>query len=359
MPVERTGATLAHGGPERTRRMKKMRVTAAIAVGLAGVLALSACGGSSASSDGTELSLVGFAVPKAGNDAAQKAFAETPAGEGVTWKTSYGASGDQSRAVVNGLKADYVHFSLEGDVTRLVDEGLVAKDWNAGPTKGIATDSVVVLVVRKGNPKNIQGWDDVVKPGVGIVTPNPGSSGSARWNILAAWGHAIESGATEAEATEFVTKFFNNVAALPGSGRDATTAFTSGTGDVLISYENEAILARQNGEDFDYVVPDTTLLIENPAAVTVSAAPQAASYRDYVLSVPGQTEFAKVGFRPLVEGVDVEVEGANDPANPYPAPKKLLTIDGDFGGWTATTEKFFPKDGNGVIGNIQKATGKS
>ena len=338
--------------------MRKVRITAAIALGLAGVLALSACGGSSASS-GTELSLVGFAVPKAGNDAAQKLFKDTEAGKDVSWKTSYGASGDQSRAVVAGLKADYVHFSLEGDVTRLVDEGLVAKDWNAGPNKGIVSDSVVVLVVRKGNPKNIKGWDDIVKPGVGIVTPNPGSSGAARWNILAAWGHIAANGGSEAEATEFVTKFFKNVVALPGSGRDATTSFTSGTGDVLISYENEAILARQNGTEFDYIVPDTTLLIENPAAVTVDAAPAAKAYLDFVLSKEGQTAFAKVGFRPLVDGVDVEVEGANDPADPFPAPTKLLTIADDFGGWSATNDKFFPKDGNGVIGKIQKETGKA
>jgi sulfate transport system substrate-binding protein len=155
-----------------------------------------------------ELSLVGFAVPKAANNAIQAKFAETPDGQGVSWVESYGASGDQSRAVAAGLEADYVHFSLEGDVTRLVEAGLVAEDWNAGPTDGIGSESVVVLVVRPGNPKGIETWDDVVEPGVGVVTPNPGSSGSARWNILAAYGHVLANRGSDADADAFVTKLF-------------------------------------------------------------------------------------------------------------------------------------------------------
>jgi len=161
------------------------------AAAAASLLAVAACGGGAEAGgeggDSTQLSLVGFAVPEAANKAIAEKWAQTDDGAGVEWQTSYGASGDQSRAVEAGLEADYVHFSLEGDVTRLVDAGLVADDWNAGEHKGIVSQSVVVLVVRKGNPKNIQGWDDIVKPGVGIVTPNPGSSGSARWNILGAW----------------------------------------------------------------------------------------------------------------------------------------------------------------------------
>lgn len=321
-------------------------------------MALSACGTGGATAGGTTLSLVGFAVPKAANNAIQKAWAQTPDGEGVTWKESYGASGDQSRAVASGLKADYVHFSLETDVTRLVKEGLVAQDWNAGPTKGIVSDSVVVLVVRKGNPKGITGWDDLVRPGIGIVTPNPGSSGSARWNILAAWGHVIAAGGSEADAQAYLTKFFTNVAALPGSGRDATTAFTGGTGDVLISYENEAILARQSGEDFDYVVPDTTLLIENPGAVLADADPKASKWLAFVLGETGQTEFARKGFRPVIDGISVEVPGANDLSNPFPTPKELLTITDDFGGWPDAADKFFDEE-NGLITQIQKQTGKS
>lgn len=257
----------------------------------------------------------------------------------------------------NGLKADYVNFSLEGDVTRLVDAGLVAQDWKSGPTKGIVSDSVVVLVVPEGNPKNIQGWDDLTKPGVRIVTPNPASSGSARWNILAAY--LVVAGGSEADATDYLTDFLRNVVALPGSGRDATNAFLQGTADVLISYENEAILARQSGEKFDYVVPDNTLLIENPAAVLKDADPKAKKYLDFVLSTAGQEEFAKKGFRPVIDGVNVgSVEGANDPANPFPTPTGLFTIEKDLGGWKAVNAKFFEK-GTGIVPQIQKATGKS
>lgn len=304
------------------------------------------------------LSLVGYAVPQAANNAAQALFAETPQGAGVTWQESYGASGDQSRAVVAGLEADYVHFSVEGDVTRLVKEGLVAEDWNAGPNKGIVTQSVVVLAVRPGNPKNIQGWDDIVKDGIGIVTPNPGSSGSARWNILAAYAHVIGNGGTEEEANAFLTKFFENTVSLPGSGREATTAFLAGTGDVLLSYENETILARQEGQELDYVVPDDTLLIENPGAVLVDAEPKAKDWLQFVLGDTAQAEYAKKGFRPLNPAIEVEVEGANDPADPFPTPATLYTVGETFGGWSDTNAKYFDED-EGIVTKIQLETGKS
>ena len=336
------------------------RSRVAAAASAASLLALAACGGGAGAQDEgdtTELSLVGFAVPEAANKAIAERWAQTEDGEGVEWRTSYGASGDQSRAVEGGLPADYVHFSLETDVTRLVDAGLVAEDWKAGENKGVVSESVVVLVVREGNPENIQGWDDIVKPGVGIITPNPSSSGSARWNILAAWAHVVGNGGTEEEAKEFLRKFFTNAVALPGSGRDATTAFNSGNGDVLISYENEAILARQNGEKFDYVVPEDTLLIENSGAVLKDADPLATKWLEFVLSEEGQTEFAKTGFRPLDDSIQVEVEGANDPSNPFPTPKTLFTIDEDFGGWDDAATKFFDEEA-GIVPAIQKEVGK-
>lgn len=327
--------------------------------GAASSVASTGSGGDGSSNPKVNLSLVGFAVPQAANNAAQAVFAKTPAGRNTSWTESYGASGDQSRAVVNGLKADYVHFSLEGDVTRLVTAGLVAEDWNKGTNKGIVTRSIVVLVVRKGNPKKITGWADLVKPGISIVTPNPTSSGSARWNILAAYGSVLANGGTEQQANEYLSAFFKNVASLPGSGRDATTAFLSGTGDVLISYENEAILARQEGQALDYLVPDTTLLIENPGAVTKSADPRATTWLEFVLSKEGQTEFVKKGFRPVTDLTGVKVDGALDPANPFPAPtKKLQTIAADFGGWSAVNTKYFDAN-NGLVTKIQKESGKS
>jgi sulfate/thiosulfate transport system substrate-binding protein len=344
-------------------RLSRRRALAGVAVAAAAALGLTGCVGGAAAPSGeagaTTLHLVGFAVPQEANKAIQAKWAETEDGKGVTWEQSYGASGDQSRAVANGLKADYVNFSLEGDVTRLVDAGLVAEDWKSGPTKGIVSDSVVVIVVPEGNPKNIQGWDDLTKPGVRIVTPNPASSGSARWNILAAYHQAVAAGGSEEDAKSYLTKFFQNVVALPGSGRDATNAFLQGTADALISYENEAILARQSGEKFEYVVPDNTLLIENPGAVLKDADPKAKSYLDFVLSTAGQEEFAKKGFRPVIDGVEVgSVEGANDPANPFPAPPGLFTIEEDLGGWKAVNAKFF-EEGTGIVPQIQKATGKS
>ena len=312
-----------------------------------------------ASTGAAELSLVAFSVPEEANTAAEKAFAATPQGKGTTWTESYGASGDQSRAVVAGLEADYVHFSLETDMTRLVDAKLVAPEWNAGPNKGIVTDSVVVIAVRPGNPKNIKGWDDLIKDGVDIITPNPGSSGSARWNILAAYGHVLANGGTEDDAKAYLTEFFKHTVALPGSGRDATTAFLAGTGDALISYENEAILARQSGGELDYVVPDQTMLIENPGAVTVGSNPRAQTFLDFVISDAGQEEYVKKGFRSLDNSVTgVEVEGANDPANPFPTPAKLLTINDDFGGWKAAADKFFKAD-TGIVTVIQQETGKT
>src|SRR6185369_8188416 len=309
-----------------------IRATAVIA--LIAALALTACSKPSPASgdpnDGPNdtttlgtpvtLNLVGYSVAEAANTAAAQEWAKTNEGSNVTFQTSYGASGDQSRAVLNGLAADIVHFSVESDVTRLVPD-IVDPSWNSGPTKGIISSSVVVFGVRPGNPKNIRTWEDLIKPGIGIVTPNPASSGAARWNALAAWGQVIDAGGTEDQAKEYVTKLYQNAVSLPASGRDATTAFLGGTGDVYLTYENEAILAKQGGEDLDWVYPDTTLLIENPAAVTKTADPKATAYLNFVLTTAGQRAFALKGFRPVVSGVDTSgIPGVRDPADPFPTP---------------------------------------
>ncbi len=218
------------------------RIKAAIAASLTGMLALSACSsaGGSSSSDSEQLSIVGYSILEAANAPIFEAFNDTDAGKDVTFKTSYGASGDQSRAVEGGLDADVVHFSLEPDITRLVDAGLVADDWKDNDTKGIATSSVVAIVVREGNPKDIQGWDDLVKPGVEIVTPNPASSGSAKWNILAAWAHVVGAGGSDAEAEAFMTKLLDNTIALPGLR-------SRGDDRVLRGQRRRAALLRERG----------------------------------------------------------------------------------------------------------------
>jgi sulfate transport system substrate-binding protein len=337
-----------------------IRQKTAVAASVVGLLALAACGGTSAGgaeNGGETIDLVAYSTPEAAYNQIQADFQATDAGKDVQFSSSYGPSGDQSRAVEAGQPADFVNYSLESDVTRLVDAGLVAEDWSTGESKGIVADSVVVIAVRPGNPKDIQGWDDIVKPGVEIVSPNPGSSGGARWNLLAAYGAVLAKGGTEEDAKEYITKFFENAVALPGSARDALTSFTSGNGDVLISYENEAILARQNGEEIDYIVPDETLLIETPAAITKDAPAVAQDWLDYLYTPEAQKVFLESGYRPVVDGVTGEVEGANDPSNPYPAPKTLLTVGDDFGGWPAATEKFFEEE-TGIVPQIQTETGK-
>ncbi len=339
-----------------TATLRRSALGALAVLGAIGTLA--GCSGADGSpADGAErLSIVGYSVLESANKPILEEFQGADE-TGIQFRTSYGASGDQSRAVEGGLEADIVHLSLEPDIARLVDAGLVADDWKDTSTKGIVTSSVVSFVVRKGNPENIQGWDDLVRPGVEIITPNPASSGSAKWNILGAWGHAIQAGGDEADATAFVAKFLANTIALPGSGREATTAFAEGNGDVLISYENEAILARANGEPFDYVVPDDTLLIENPAVVTKDAAPGAQDFYDFLLSTQAQADYATFGFRPVVDGVELpEIDGVNDPSNPFPAPAKLLTIDDDFGGWAQANSKFFDEN-DGIITRLQAEAG--
>jgi len=280
------------------------------------------------------------------------------------WKAASAASvvaamalagcGSDSGSASSGSEVSLVGFSILEQPNKQVDA-----NWKDTPTKGIATSSVVAIVTRSGNPLGIKGWDDLVKPGVKIITPNPASSGSAKWNILAVYGHVLATGGTEAEAEAFVKKFLGNVVALPGSGRDATTAFTGGEGDVLLSYENEAILAKQGGADLDYFVPDDTLLIENPATVTVDASAKAKSFLEFLTTPDAQALYAQSGFRPVVDGVTLpEVEGANDPSDPFPTPKTLLTIDKDFGGWDDANTKFFDEE-SGIITKLQTETGKT
>ncbi|HJR89841.1 MAG TPA: sulfate ABC transporter substrate-binding protein [Aeromicrobium sp.] len=346
-------------------------VRPATVLALTSALLLAGCGGGGTSSEpgakDQTINLVGFAVPEAANKAIAAEFNKTLEGKNVTFKTSYGASGDQSRAVEGGLKADYVHFSVGTDVDRLVKAGLVDENWDKGPNKGIVSTSIVVFGVRKGNPKNIRDWDDLVKPGVKIVTPNPASSGAARWNALAAWGNITQNGGTEAEAIEYTDKLFKNVVSLTNSGRDATTSFLGGTGDVLLAYENEAILAAQNGQGFDYVIPETTIKIENPGALLKEHTPAAEPWLKFVTSKAGQKQFALKGFRPIgdetLADVDLkpsDIKGAQDSKDPFPKVEHLLTLDEDFGGWNGVKDKLFGDGKDGApVGLVTKSIEKS
>jgi sulfate transport system substrate-binding protein len=330
----------------------RIRLAALLAAATTIPAALSGCAASSgSSSDKNSLSIVGFSVLKTANEPVIADFQKTSAGKDVQFTTSYGASGDQSRAVAGGLHADEVHLSLAPDVESLVTAGLVDKSWDQTPTKGILTDSEVVFLVRKGNPLHIQSWDDLVKPGVKVITPNPASSGSAKWNILAAWAHITGNGGTDAQAKAFVTKLLGNAVALPSSGSDALSSFVAGNGDVLLAYENDSIEARAAGDKVDYVVPQDTLLIQNPAAVTTDATPAAQKFLDFQLSKQGQTDYAKAGFRPVISGISTDVPGANDPSNPYPTVAKQFTIDKNFGGWDKANPEFFDST-SGIITKI-------
>jgi sulfate/thiosulfate transport system substrate-binding protein len=312
------------------------------------------CGSSnsSSSSSGGKLDVVGYSTPESVyQEDLEPAFEKTSAGKGVSFSNSFGASGDQSRAVVAGQPASVVHFSQAGDMERLVEEGeLVSKDWNKQPYDGIATDSVVVLVVRKGNPKGIHTFDDLQSKDVGIVTPNPFSSGSARWNIMAVYGTAINEGRSPAQALEAVKTVLEKTKAQPGSGRDALSAFTQGEGDVLLSYENEAIKAEKEGEDVEYVVPPSTIQIETPIAVTESAPePAAEDFLKFLWSNAGQEIWAENGYRPVNPKLV-------DPKR-FPTPKDLFKIS-QFGGWSKVNEEFFDEE-SGSVAKIEGELGVS
>jgi sulfate transport system substrate-binding protein len=297
------------------------------------------------------VTLVAYSTPKAAYDAIIPLWQGTPDGSGVEVETSYGASGDQSRAVEAGLPAEIVALSLSPDVDRLVKAGIVAADWNSGPTKGMVTNSVVVLAVRKGNPKGIKTWDDLIKDGVAVIEPNPFTSGGARWNVMAAWGAWVKNGASEDQATANLTKLFKNIVVQDISARAALQTFISGQGDVMLAYENEVIQAQQGGQDLDYVVPDRTILIENPAALTNvgDATDKAKSFLAFLTSADAQNAYASKGYRPVVADVFAQH------ADKFPKPSGLFTID-DLGGWTDVTKKFFDKT-TGIVAKIEIGLG--
>ncbi len=250
----------------RRSELWRPRALAVLSAAVA-ALAVAACGGSSDANTSTggggsarpptppraratKLNLVGYSTPKKAYDALTTAFAQTSTGKGVGFSQSFGASGSQSRAVDSGQPADVVAFSTTPDMTRLVKDKLVASDWDANPEKGFSSDSVVVFVVRKGNPKHITGWDDLIKPGVDVITPNPSTSGSARWNILAGYGAQLKEGKSPAQALAYVrTLLTKNVSVQDSAASAALQTFTSGKGDVLLDYESDAIAAQKAGDD--------------------------------------------------------------------------------------------------------------
>ena len=318
--------------------------------------ATAGCGGpaedSAAAGDGGgRLSLVAYSTPKEAYEELIPAFQKTPEGRGVGFDQSYGASGDQSRAVAAGLPADVVALSLAPDVDKLVEPGLVDADWAQTPTDGFVTNSVVVLAVRKGNPKGITAWEDVVRDDVEVITPNPFTSGGAKWNLMAAYGSQTAQGKSPEEALEFLHDVLANTPVQDKSARESLQTFAGGKGDVLLAYENEAITAQRAGIELEYVVPDQTILIQNPAAVvSESEDPETAeAFVDWLVTPEAQEIYASKGYRSVLgELVDEQR---------YPMPDRLFTIE-DLGGWSRVNAEFFDAE-QGSVAEIERDLGVS
>ncbi|HUK93658.1 MAG TPA: sulfate ABC transporter substrate-binding protein [Gaiellaceae bacterium] len=319
---------------------------------MAGVALLA--GSASGASKGGSVNLVAYSTPKDAYGKIISAFQKTPAGSGVSFTQSYGASGDQARAIAAGQPADIAALSLDPDINVLVRKGLVPKKWNANKYRGIVSDSVVVFVVRDGNPKHIKGWGDLVKPGIQVITPNPFTSGGARWNVIAAYGALRRSGKTDKQAVSYVYKLFKHVPVQPDSARAATQVFAQGKGDVLLTYENEAVYAERKGVHTEYHTPKASMLIETPVALTKSGQsnPAAKAFYKYLWTAPAQKAFAAQGYRPVVKSV---AKGFH-----FYRPPGLFTINSKrygLNGWAKVNKRWFDPN-KGIMAKIERSIGQ-
>ena len=300
-----------------------------------------------ASKKDVELTLVSFAVTKQAHEAIIPKFVEKwqkEQNQKVTFKQSYGGSGSQTRAVIDGLEADIVHLALAADTDKIEKAGLIEKGWEKEyPNDSIVSKSVAALVTREGNPKNIKDWSDLEKDGVSLITADPKTSGVARWNFLALWNAALKKGGSDAKAQESLVKVFKNVPILTKDAREATDAFfKQGQGDALINYENEILLAAKKGEKVTYTVPDVNISIDNPIAIVDKNVAKhgtkevAEAFVKFLYTPEAQTEFAKLGFRPVDDTVAKEKQFVDQ----FPAVKELATVK-DLGGWSEINKKFF------------------
>ncbi|MBU7586301.1 MAG: sulfate ABC transporter substrate-binding protein [Nostoc sp. TH1S01] len=371
-PLKRSQLT-THRRPYRFRLNSLKGFISLTLVGAILSVALAACsGGNSSSNSGNgtpsaspvaanksnvEITLVSFAVTKAAHEAIIPKFVEKwkqEHNQTVTFKQSYGGSGSQTRAVIDGLEADVVHLALAGDTEKIQKAGLIEPGWEKEvANNGIVSKSVAAIVTREGNPKNIKTWTDLAKDGVKLITADPKTSGVAKWNFLALWNSVIKTGGDEAKATEFVTTAYNNVPILARDAREATDAFfKQGQGDALINYENEIILAQQKGQKVNYIVPDVNISIDNPIAVVDKNVDKhgtrevAEAFVKYLYTPEAQQEFAKLGFRP----VDETVAQTKEVKDKFPSVKTVGTVQ-DYGGWSEIDQKFFAE--GGIFDKIQ------
>jgi sulfate transport system substrate-binding protein len=326
---------------------KRLGGAAALIVGA--VVGATAIADAPASSTRTDLTLVAYSTPREAYAKLTSAFEATAAGRDIAFVQSYGSSGEQARAVLSGLKADVVALSLEPDMTKLVRGDLVAPNWKKDAFKGMVTRSVVVFVVRDGNPKKIRDWKDLVKPGIEVVTPNVQTSGGAKWNVMAAYGAQLRAKGTHKQAVAYLRKLYRHVVSQDKSAREALQTFLAGRGDVLLAYENEAKFARQKGQDAPYVIPKATIRIENPIALTKagSSKPSARAFVRFLRTRPAQRIFAENGYRPVLRSA---TKGFSFPVRP-----QLFTID-YLGGWKKVDSRFFhPR--TGIVTKIQADIG--
>ena len=338
--------------------MRRPLIALALTFGLAAIIVAAAAVTVSAApkhATDTKLSLVAYSTPREAYGKLIPMFQKTAAGNGVSFTQSYGASGEQTRAVEAGLDADVVALSLAPDMEELVAAGKVDAKWKKQSYKGMVTNSVVVFVVRDGNPKKIKSWNDLLRSDVDIITPNPFTSGGARWNVMAAYGSWRKQGKTDKQAQANLLKMWKNVVVQDTSARASLTTFNSGKGDVLLAYENEAYFSRMQGLNLQWVIPKTTILIENPIAVTKGSSDKAAAngFLRFLRTPAAQQVFADYGYRPVLKSV----ENAN--RKKFPVRPGLFTIDQlGLGGWGTVQKRFFAPD-KSIMARLQRQVGGS
>jgi sulfate/thiosulfate-binding protein len=330
---------------------KRFFVPVVIALAAVSVAAITVNrGDAQARGQATKLTLVAYSTPRDAYGKIIPEFQKTAKGKDVDFDQSYGASGEQARAVKSGLKADIVALSLEPDVATLVKAGLINPNWKQNRYDGIVTRSVVVFAVRRGNPKKIKDWEDLIKKDVDVVTPNVQTSGGAKWNVMAAYGAMRKKGRTHKQAVAYLSSLYKHVVSQDKSAREALQTFLAGRGDVLLAYENEAIFANSKGQELPYLIPKATIRIENPVAILKTSKSKAAagSFVNFLRTPKAQKIFGENGYRPVVPSV---LKSFKFPVRPW-----LFTIK-SLGGWAKVDKRFFDPN-TGIVTKIQKETGR-
>ena len=340
------------------RRAPGNRTTKSVAlisllISLAVSICFQGCGGGRSNGNKVTLILGGYTTPREAYGkgiipAFQKSWKEKT-GQDVEFRESYQGSGAQSRAIIGGFEADIAALSLEGDIDKIVEAGLITHDWRSKPNRGMVSTSIAVIAVRQGNPKGIRDWPDLTRPGLNVLTPDPKTSGGAQWNINAIYGAALRGYAgvpqdDPAAAKQFLREVFRNMSILDKGARESITNYEKGVGDVAITYENEVVVGRQAGQTYDYVIPRSTILIENPVALIDKYADKhgarqvAEAFVNFLWEKESQRAYAKYGLRPVDAEVAAEVQGQ------YPKVEDLWKID-FLGGWARVSKEIYGPDG--------------